>query len=338
VTILVTGATGFIGWHLARHLVDRGHHVRALVRRHGERLASAGVELAWADLTDPQAVRAAVEGTKIVFHLAAQRDAWGTPESTYHQVNVKGTRHLLAAAAESGVQRFLFCSSVGVARYPGNLQADETLPYVEASSQIVYHRTKAQAEQEVLASARAGKVPALVVRPVITYGPGDRTGMVTQLLTRLAQGQFLPVGSGSNHVDLAYIDDMVTGITLAGKQGTIGQTYILSGPQPVRMRQVLAAAYAALGRTGPGQIYVPVRLAYFLAGWAERMWGTFNQRPPITRDAVATLTVDRGFSHIRASRELGYQPRVHCPEGLRRTWAWLREPGEPVQRRGDSDG
>lgn len=337
-TILVTGATGFIGGHLARHLAERQHHVRALVRRDSPALASAGVELAWGDVTDLQAIRAAVKGTQTVFHLAAQRDVWGIPESTYRQVNVEGTRHLLAAAAESGVQRFLFCSSVGVARYPGNLQADETLPYVEASSQKFYHRTKAQAEREVLASARADKVPALVVRPVITYGPGDQTGMVTQLLMRLAQGRFLPVGTGSNHMDLAYIDDMVAGMMLAWEQGTIGQTYILSGPQPVTMRQVLVAAHAALGKAGPGRIHVPARPAYVLASWAEKVWATFNRRPPITRGAVATLTVDRGFSHARAGRELGYRPQVHCREGLQRTWVWLQEVGKTIQSQGHDNG
>lgn len=337
-TILVTGATGFIGGHLARYLAEHKHHVRAMVRRDSPALAAAGVELARGDITDPQAVRMAVKGAQTVFHLAAQRDVWGTSESTYHQVNVEGTRHLLAAAAESGVQRFLFCSSVGVARYPGNLQADETLPYVEANSQVFYHRTKTQAEREVLASAQAGKVPALVVRPVITYGPGDRTGMVTQLLTRLAQGRFLPVGAGSNHVDLAYIDDMVAGMMLAWEQGTTGRTYILSGPHPVTMRQVLVAAHVALGKAGPGRIYVPARPAYFLAGWVEKVWAAFNRRPPITRGAVATLTVDRGFSHARADRELGYRPQIHCQEGFQRTWAWLQEAGKSLQNQGHNNG
>jgi nucleoside-diphosphate-sugar epimerase len=326
-TVLVTGATGFIGGHLARHLLDRGHPARAMVRRENPNLAQAGIELTRGDITDQDAARAAVEGVDAVFHLAAQRDVWGTPESVYHKVNVEGTLNLLRASATAGVQRFVFCSSVGVARYPGNLKADETLPHVQASSQTSYHDTKAQAEQAVMAAARTGEVPALIVRPVITYGPGDRTGMITQLLERLANGRFLLVGDGHNHVDLAYIDDMIDGMVLAWERGTVGRAYILSGPQPVTMHEVLAAAHAALGQEGPSRFYLPAGLAYFLAGWAERVWGAWGGRPPVTRDAVATLAVDRGFSHARANQDLGYQPQVSYKDGLQRTADWMRSTG-----------
>jgi nucleoside-diphosphate-sugar epimerase len=326
-TILVTGATGFIGAHLACHLADKGHQVRALVRHNSLSLTGSGVELACGEITDPDALRIAVDGVEAIFHLAAQRDVWGTPDSTYHRVNVEGTRYLLNAAAQACVQRVVYCSSVGVARYPGNLNADETLPYTQPSSQVAYHRTKAQAEQAVLRAARHGTVPGVVVRPVITYGPGDRTGMITQLLDRLAHKRFVPVGNGQNHLDLAYVDDVVTGLVLAWERGTVGQVYILSGPRPVTMQEVLAAAHAALGKPGPGPIYIPTNLGRFLAGLAERVSSTLGGRPPVTRDAVATLTVDRGFSHARATRELGYQPRLELGEGLRRTAEWWSKQG-----------
>jgi len=327
--ILVTGATGFIGGYLSRQLVSRGHNVRALVRRLSPSLSENGIELTLGDITDPESVQKAVTGTTDIFHLATQRDEWGTPDSTFQQVNVEGTGHLLEAAFKVGVKRFVYCSSVGVARQPGNLNADETFPYVEASSQVVYHRTKTLAEQDVLAAAHSGKVQALVVRPVITYGPGDQTGMVTQLLDRLARGRFLPVGNGRNHVDLAYVDDIVSGIVLAWEGGTVGQVYILSGQRPYLMRDVLAAAYGILGKNGPGPIYVPTEIAKVVAGCMERMWGMMSRRPPVTKDAVATLTVDRGFSHARARKELGYQPRVSLEQGLQRTQEWLRNSKPP---------
>jgi nucleoside-diphosphate-sugar epimerase len=323
--ILVTGATGFIGGYLSHQLVSQGHNVRALVRRFSPSLSENGIELTQGDITDPELVLKAVTGTTDIFHLAAQRDEWGTPDSAFLQVNVEGTRHLLEAASKVGVKRFVYCSSVGVARHPGNIEADEALPYVEASSQVAYHRTKTLAEQEVLEAAHSGKVQALVVRPVITYGPGDQTGMVTQLLDRLARGRFLPVGNGRNHVDLAFVDVIVTGMVLAWQRGTVGQVYILSGPRPYLMREVLEAAYRVLEKNGPGPIYVPTELANLLAGWMERMWGMMSRRPPVTRDVVATLTVDRGFSHTRANRELGYQPQVGIEEGLKRTLDWLQK-------------
>ena len=100
--VLVTGATGFIGGHLVRHLLDQGHRVRALVRRKSPALTEAGAELSQGDVTDAEAVRAAVQGVEAVFHLAAAHDMWGRPESVYQRVNVEGTRHLLKAAAGNG--------------------------------------------------------------------------------------------------------------------------------------------------------------------------------------------------------------------------------------------
>jgi len=341
--VLVTGATGFIGGHLARYLVTQGHRVRALVRRKSPALAETGVELAWGEFTDPEAARAAVNGVEAVFHLAAVRDEWGTPESVYQRVNVAGTRHLLEAATEAGVQRFVYCSSVGVARYPGNLEADESLRFCEPTSQVFYHRSKAQAEQMVLEWARSGRVPAVVVRPVITYGPEDKWGMVTRLMTMLAQGRFVPVGNGCNHVDLVYIDDLIGGMYLALERGTTGEVYILSGTAPIRVRTLVDKICELLGKQSL-RLHIPAPIAR-AAGWGMEMlyraggrlgvdWD--GKEPFITRDKVATLTVDRGFRHARASQELGYRPQVDYDEGLRRTVAWCVRAGILRQRRGSS--
>ena len=332
--VLVTGATGFIGGHLARYLAAQGHHVRALVRRDSLALAEAGVELTWGDVTDPEATQAAVREVEAVFHLAAVRDVWGTPESVYRRVNVEGTRHLLEAAAGAGVRRFIYCSSVGVARYPGNLTADETLPYSEPTSQVLYHRTKAQAEQMALQWVSSGRVPALVVRPVITYGPRDEHGFVTRLITLLAQGRLVWVGSGRNHVDLVYVDDLVAGMEAALERGAVGRVYILSGTAPIRVRALVDKTCNLLGKHPP-RIRVPVSCAR-LAGWAMETLYRVARRgtaPFITRDKVATLTVDRGFSHARASRELGYQPQVDYDEGLHRTVGWLQEGMREMKKR-----
>jgi nucleoside-diphosphate-sugar epimerase len=331
--VLVTGATGFIGGHLVHCLVAQGHRVRALVRRESPALAEAGVELVWGDLTDLETVRAAVSGVEAVSHLAAVRDAWGIPASVYERVNVEGTRHLLEAAAEAGVHRFLYCSSVGVACYPGNLEADETLPFCEPTSQVLYHRSKAQAERTVLESARSGRVPALVVRPVITYGPDDERGMVTRMVMLLEQGRFMLVGNGRDHVDLVYVDDLVAGMCLALERGAVGTVYILSGTAPIQARKLVAKICDLLGRHPPS-ICVPAPIAR-AAGWAmetlyragDRLGVLDGKEPFITCDKVATLTMDWGFSHARAGQELGYRPQVDYGKGLRRTLDWLQETG-----------
>jgi nucleoside-diphosphate-sugar epimerase len=321
--ILVTGATGFIGGHLSCHLATQGHRVRALVRREVPELAKHGVELMLGDITDAAALRAATRGIEAVFHLAAVRDVWGTPEAVYRQVNIEGTRFLLDAALESGVQRFVYCSSVGVARYPGNLAADETLPYSKLTSQVLYHRTKAQAEQIAL------DAQAIVVRPVITYGPGDENGFLTRLIALLIQGRFVGIGNGRNHVDLVYVDDLIAGMWAALEKGTARQVYILSGTAPIQVRALLDEICKSLGRKPP-RLYIPIPIA-LMAGWGmEMLWrgilrpiGWSDQSPFITRDKVATLTVDRGFNHKQASLELGYQPQIDYSEGIQRTLDWI---------------
>lgn len=325
--MLVTGGTGFIGRHLVRRLADMGHSVRVLTRSPSAALEQKGVETVVGDMTRPETLVQAMEGVQGVFHLAALRDRWGVPLEAYRVVNTGGTCHLLALAMQKGVERFVYCSSVGVARYLGRIDADETLPYVEPTSQAAYHHTKMEAERLVLVAAQAGAVPAVVVRPVITYGPGDETGMVTRLLVSLARGRFLPVGDGRNHVDLAFVDDVVGGMVLAWERGGIGRVYILSGPRPIRMEEVLTVACSALGKPGPARFHVPAGLARLIAGCAERIWGALRRQPPVTRDALTTLTADRGFSHARARAELGYLPRVELEEGMKRTVAWLQEMG-----------
>ena len=321
--ILVTGATGFIGGHLACNLAAQGHRVRALVRREAPALAKCGVELFWGDITDDVALRAAMQGIEAIFHLAAVRDVLGTPETVYRQINVEATYSMLDTARESGVQRFVYCSSVGVARYPGNLAADETLPYSKPTSQVLYHRTKAEAEQIAL------DAQAIVVRPVITYGPGDANGFLTRLIALLVQGRFMGIGNGHNHVDLVYVDDLIDGMWAAQEKGAAGRVYILSGTAPIQVRVLLDEICTLLGRNPP-RLYVPTPVA-LMAGWGmEMLWrgimkpmGWNEQSPFITRDKVATLTVDRGFSHKRASLELGYQPQIDYSEGIRRTLDWI---------------
>lgn len=323
--LLITGATGFIGGHLARRLAAQGHYVRALVRREVPELTKHGVDLVYGDITDAAALRAATQGVEAVFHLAAVRDVWDTPEAVYRQVNVEGTRSLLAAATKSGVRRFVYCSSVGVARYPGNLAADETLPYSEPTSQVLYHRTKSQAEQIAL------DAQAIVVRPVITYGPGDENGFLTRLIALLAHGRFIGIGNGRNHVDLVYVDDLTSGMWAALEKGVPGRVYILSGTAPIQVRALLDEICKLLGRKPP-RLYIPIPIA-MMAGWGmEMLWhgilkpiGWNDRSPFITRDKVATLTVDRAFSHALASQALGYAPQIGYSEGLRRTVDWFLE-------------
>jgi len=324
--VLVTGATGFIGGHLARRVAGKGHQVRVLVRQAEPTLETLGITPYSGDLRRLESLQAAVAGVQVVYHLAVLRDCSDVPWAHCHAINVDGTRHLVKAAIEAGVERFVYCSSVGVARAPGQRDADETLPYLPPTSQVAYHRSKAKAEQFVLEAARGEEMAAVVVRPVITYGPEDETGMVTRLLTLVANRRFLMIGAGDNHLDLAYIDDVIDGMLLAAERGKSGRIYILSSPQPRAMREIVELAGEVTNRQVP-TFYVPTRAARTAAGAVEKIWHLLGRRPPLTRDAIATLTVDRGFSHMRAQAELGYRPQVNLENGFQQTAAWLRAEG-----------
>lgn len=327
--ILVTGASGFIGQHLARALTAQGHQVRVLVRRPPTNASSNGVRPFVGDLSDADSLRQAVEDVNQIYHLAAIRDRWGLSYRDYYTVNVEGTRHLLDAAVERGA-RFVYCSSVGVLGYPGVLGIDEGYAYRPEDGKYNYHHTKALAEQLTLEYAQKGRLAATVVRPVITYGPGDRYGMITKLLNLLATGHFLPVGDGRNHVHLAYITDMVRGIILAGEcEQAIGRVYIIPGTRPITTKELVAEACNLLERPAP-RWHIPLAPAKVAAWMFESVYTVqrhlglcvLNSEPFLTRDKIDTLTINRGFCGHRAEQELGYHPVIDYPEGLAATIAW----------------
>jgi nucleoside-diphosphate-sugar epimerase len=333
--ILVTGGTGFLGSHLVRALLEGGHEVKTLVRHGSDFEKLKGAELAYGDLTKPDSLRQALKGVKAVYHLAAIRDKWGTPYQAYYTVNVRGTQNLLDAAAGC-VDRFIYCSTAGVARYPGNLQADESLPYnTNGHGQYCYHHTKALAEQLTLEYARTGQVPSTVVRPTIVYGPGDKWGMMTKLVTMLARGRFAPVGDGRNHLHLVYVDDVVRAFLLAGKSSrSVGQVYIVAGPSLITLNTLVAKVCALLG-IRPPRWHIPVGVAK-AAGWMLEMayagklgmgLRAFGDMPLVTRDKVDTLTIDCGYNAAKIRQELGYCPTVDYDLGLRRTINWCQRKG-----------
>ena len=330
--ILITGATGFIGRNLAIALRDHGHEVRALVRPASVAQLPKGITPIQDDLAHPTQLSDTLQDTQTVYHLAAVRDQWGVPYQVYRQVNVEGTRALLQAAAAGDVRRFIYCSSVGVAEYPGKLDADETLPHHWERSKHNYHHTKALAEDLTLEYAREKQLATTVVRPCITYGPGDTWGMIPRMAAMLARGRYVMAGAGRNHIHLAYIDDVVQGLLLAGEcEQAIGQPYILVGPAPIRMADLVARLCTVL-QVAPPRWRLPAAPLWLAGALLEVVYTIKNrlgikalgQVPFLTRSKVDTVTLDSAFSAAKARAELGYQPRVDYDEGLQRTVEWCR--------------
>jgi dihydroflavonol-4-reductase len=334
---LVTGATGFIGGALASALSAAGWDVHVLVRpasRHRLPPAS-GWQVHLGDLTDPEAdFSSAVQEMDVVFHAAAIRDRWGASPLDYLQANVEGTRRLLQTAAGQ-VGRFVYISSVGVHGYPRVQGIDESFPLRPADGKPGYHGAKAQAEQVVVTSLVGSRTEAVVVRPTITYGPGDQDGMVTRLLLLLSEGKFIRVGHGANHLHLTYIDDLARGLILAGAlPQAAGETFILAGPKTTAFADLVGESLRALRqqavvrRAWLARLWQPEGVARLAASVVERAWSPLNWgAPPITRDQIDTICIHRGFSYQKAARQLGYEPLIREQVGLARTVSWLVEQG-----------
>lgn len=335
--ILVTGATGFIGGELAKHLLAHGHTVLALVRPSSiDRLPKGLLPVPY-DLADEARdaddhLANSLQDIDIIYHFAALRDRWGIPYQLFYRVNVEGTQRLLEAAVRSGVKRFVYCSSVGVAQYNGRLNADETLPYHWDRSKHPYHHTKMLGEQLALAYAKQGHLAVTVVRPALTYGPGDTWGMVTRIMALLCRKRYIVAGSGKNHMHMVHISDLVSGIILAGTNPqAVGKTYILAGEEPITWQNLLIKMCRSLNVPVPS-LHMPVPLLLGAGAVMEALHRicilakipVASATPILTRSQVHTVTSDSAFSIARAKTELGYEPLIDYDRGIAETAEWYR--------------
>ena len=322
--VLVTGATGFTGGHLAQSLSRRGDIVRALVRdpsRAGE-LREAGVELVSGDLRDPAAVRAAASGVDLVYHVAAIYRQAGLRDEEYRAVNATAVRHVVEAAAEGGARRVVHCSTVGVHGDVERPPAAEDAPLRPGD---IYQQTKLEGEEAARKAAADTGVEVVIARPTGIYGPGDRR--LLKLFRGVARRRFVILGSGRIYYHLTYIDDLVDGFRLCGTvPAAAGQTYILAGGEVTTLNE-LVALIAEEARVPPPAVHLPV-WPFWLAGAAcEALCAPFGIEPPIYRRRVDFFTKSRAFDISKARRELGYEPKVRLREGVRRTLAWYRDAG-----------
>lgn len=325
-TVLVTGATGFTGGHLARALVASGHRVRALVRPASEgkarRLEADGVEIAAGTLEDPPSLRAAARGVEIVYHVAATYREAGQPASAYTVVNVDGTRHVLDAARAEGVRRVVHCSTAGVHGHVEHPPADEDAPLAPGDE---YQRTKVLGEQEARRAGQDGGLEVVIARPVGIYGPGDTRFL--KMFQGIARRRFPMLGSGDVFYHLTYVDDTVEGLRLCGETpGAAGRTYLLAGPRYTTLKELVTAVAREL-HVAPPWLRLPVWPVWLAGAACEALCVPLRLEPPLYRRRVDFYRKSRAFDISRARRELGYHPAVDLTTGIRRTAAWYREQG-----------
>jgi farnesol dehydrogenase len=236
-TILVTGATGFIGRYLVEHLLEISETVRVFVRRPDALGASIGprVEIARGDLQDQSALRAAVRGSDTVLHLAACARAWARDASVFTDANVQAVEWLLSAAADSSVRRLVHVSTALTCPFSG---PDGT---AIGRSLTPYERTKLEGERRVEAYAAEGH-HAVIVHPTRVYGPGplnDANG-VTRVVDLYLRGRFrVRIADGDVRANYVHASDVARGIVAAADHGRAGRHYVLGGPSNVSMREFL---------------------------------------------------------------------------------------------------
>jgi len=328
--IVVSGATGFIGYNLIRHLSQRGFKVSGLVRNPGKAslLTQWGVTPIFADLQDVDKLRKLLRGADMVFHLAALRGEGPWTWEEVYRVNVKGTENLLKACLHQ-VGRFIYGSSVSVLGHFQHGPAREDYPYAPVNN---YGRSKVAAEELVLRYHREQGLPVTLLRPVITYGPYDESGMMTKLIRLIHQGKYLTVGSGNNRVHLVYIDDLIQGLERAmTRSEAVGEAFIIAGEKPITVNELVSQVALILGKKVPS-LHVPRRVARTVGFCLEKIFAVgasaripfFKKEPFCTRSKVDIMTVDRSYSIEKAKKLLGYQPQVGYEEGIPRTIEWLK--------------
>lgn len=303
---------------MARLLVERSHHVRALVRP-SSRLAELDAESVAGDLRDADSLARAVAGCGAVFHVAADYRLWARDPRELYRSNADGTRNMLRAAREAGVERVVYTSTVGCIGVPEGGVGDEDTPVSLEDMAGDYKRSKFLAEQIAREEIRAG-CPVVIVNPTTPVGDHDfkptPTGKI--ILDYISGRMPAYLDTGLNFVDVA---DVARGHLQALETGGIGQRYIL-GCENLTLRQLFLRLEQSSGVRAPG-VRIPYVVAYG-AGVLSTGWASVTGREPrVPLDAVRMAKKKMFVRHDKAQRELGYSPGA-VDAALARAIEWFR--------------
>ncbi len=322
--VLVTGATGFLGSHIAERIARDGHSVRVLVRRTSDRSFLQGIEVeeALGDVTQPETLPAAVEGVDAVIHAAGLTKARSAAE--FDEVNAQGTANLLSALKSTdSMGRFVYVSSL--AAHGPSEDGRPRDPDTPATPITAYGRSKLKGEEMVRSWAVEGR-SAVIIRPPVIYGPRDR-----QLLPffNLARWRLAPLLSGGkNSISCVYVEDAARATALAAtSNGAESATYAVDDGSVYTWRDLLSAVEGAIGKRA---LRIPSPAwAYAAAATVSEAYGRLRRKAvSLSHDKVLEMRQRYWVcSHEEISRDLGWEPRVGLSEGAALTAAWYRQHG-----------
>jgi len=328
---LITGGGGFVGRHLVDACCDRGDDV-TVIEFSGEPHRD---DVTWihGDIRDAELISETVKGHDTVFHNASIVHTRKNHEHVVWSVNLDGSRNILRACQDHGVDKLVYVSS-GSAVYEGKdiENGDENLPY-SSISQAPYADSKIAAEKMILAANGEKGVATCAIRPHVIFGPGD-TRFLPAILDRARSGKLkFKVGWGEKFSDFTYIDNLIQGLMKAEEALSLdsvvaGQAYFVTNGEPRQFFDFVEAILEQLGLAKPiGSVPYPV--AYTVAWIAETIdrlrGGKLDAENGMSRFAVKYICTHHYFSIEKARRDFGYDPKVDLDEGIRRTVAWLQE-------------
>jgi nucleoside-diphosphate-sugar epimerase len=288
-------------------------------------LSRKGVEVLSGSITDADLCRRATRGATHVFHLAVAMREGGKSDAFFESINLNGTRHLLEAATAQRLERFVYCSTIGIYghRAPGVTSEESAL-----APGNIYERTKVSAERQVREFAEKCGLAAVVLRPADVYGPRDQR--LLKLFKAVSRGRFPLFGTGEGRRHMVYVDDVVSAFFKAcQREEAVGQGLIVAGPQACTLRELVDEVRLATGSRRYG-FRVPLAPMLALAALVEDTCAAVKIDPPIYRRRMDFFHSDSEFDISRARRVLDWEPRVDLREGIRRTLEDYRRSGEIV--------
>jgi len=312
--ILVTGATGFVGKKLVNNLISKGHNVRCPVREssHTEKPDNKA-EIIRGNLLDVSLLSSAVKGVDVVFHLAALRGEKYLPYKYYEEANITLTKKLLEASRN--VEKFIFCSTVGIYGYGRNID-ENTLPKPSGN----YHKSKLLAEE--LCKAYENTV---IVRPAIVYGEDDYDGFLSKIIKLSSKGIFFPIGNGRNKVHMVHINNLAKGLIHMGNNGKTGEGYIIADREALTLREITELIYRNLNKKYLN-VKIPAGLLYPPALLYENLCRLFfpGKEPFISTPKINIISLEQSFNISKALSE-GYNPEIDVREGISKQIEWMKK-------------